>query len=394
MGLSAWAVAAAAAALTLKHRIGLTGANSFEGYGHPRVLAFAVGLWAVMQVIRGRTWWAAALVGAAFVIHPTTALWFGVWVGIAALVADRARRPWFAGGGAAAIAVAAWAIARGPLSAQAVVMDPAWLGVVAGKDYLFPTEWGPTAWAMAAAYVIAVGGTFFWRRSRRVTSVNEPAMVAGLAGLLAVFIATLPATAAHVAIAVQFQVSRILWMFDLVGTVYAVWLLADGGRALGAGARSSRRARSVAVCLIVAALARGAYVKWVEHPARPLVRLDLPDDPWQQALDWLARTPVDTLVVANPGHAWRYGTSVRVGAARDVLLEEVKDTAMSMYSRRVAMHVRERIQAIGDFGTLTDSGALALAARFGASYLVDDRPRSLPVAYRNERFTIYRLRSE
>jgi hypothetical protein len=352
------------------------------------VLAFAIGLWAVVSVARGRTWRALVLVAAAFIVHPTTALWFGVWVGVAGLVADRARRPVLAAGAAAAALLTAWAIGVGPLHAQAVVMDADWLGVVGSKDYLFPDEWSVSSWGMAAAYVAAVAGPFLWRRAGGRLAARETAVIAGLGALLAVFVLTLPATAARVALAVQFQVSRIFWMFDLLGTIYLAGLIVDGPTAKGA---TSKVARAVALTLVVAATARGAYVKWVEHPERPLARASLPADEWQQALGWLAGTPTGSLVIADPGHAWRFGTSVRVGASRDVLLEEVKDTAMSMYSRRVAMHVLERIRAIGDFASLTDAQIAALASRYGASFLVDERPRTLPVAYRNGRFTVYRL---
>ena len=60
---------------------------------------------------------------------------------------------------------------------------------------------------------------------------------------------------------------------------------------------------------------------------------------------WLARQPADVHVLADPGHAWKYGTSVRVAAERDVLLEEVKDSALAIYSRDVAVRVVERAAA-------------------------------------------------
>ena len=44
LGASWWTVAALLVLLTLRHRIAKTGANSLEGYMHPRMLAFAVGL--------------------------------------------------------------------------------------------------------------------------------------------------------------------------------------------------------------------------------------------------------------------------------------------------------------------------------------------------------------
>ena len=46
--------------LTLRHRIARTGANTLEGYMHPRQLAFAIGVAAWVCFLRGRTAWAVA----------------------------------------------------------------------------------------------------------------------------------------------------------------------------------------------------------------------------------------------------------------------------------------------------------------------------------------------
>jgi len=392
LGLSAWAQVAFVAALTLKHRVGLTGANTLEGYAHPRMLAFAVGLTAVVCFLRARPFRAVVLVAAAFVVHPTTALWFAVWIGVALMASERRARAWLLMAAGAGAAAAAWAIGWGPLSAQTVRMDAAWLGVLVGKDYLFATDWPPGMWAVALLYVAVVGGAFGVRRSRGQAHPREGAMVLGLAALVVLFLATLPLVAQRLALAVQFQISRIFWMLDVTATMYAVWGLADArGPAYAVGA-GSRRAAAVAAVLVCFAVARGTWVTWGEHPGRPPVQVGLPRDEWQDAMAWLSGTPSDTYFLADPSHAWRYGTSVRVAAGRDVLLEEVKDTAMAMYSRRVAMGVAERIGAIGDFNALTPASARALADRFDIDYLVTERALDLPVAYRNARFSVYRLR--
>ena len=80
--------------------------------------------------------------------------------------------------------------------------------------------------------------------------------------------------------------------------------------------------------------------------------------------EWIARQPIDTHVLADPGHSWKYGSSVRVAAGRDVLLEDVKDSAIAMYNRDLAVRVVERRRALADFTTLTAEGARALAARY------------------------------
>jgi hypothetical protein len=392
LGLSAWAQLAFVAALTLKHRVGLTGVNTLEGYAHPRMLAFAVGLTAVVCFLRARPIWAVVLVAAAFVVHPTTALWFAVWIGVALIASERRARTWLLIGAGAGAAAAVWAIGWGPLSAQAVRMDAAWLGVLVGKDYLFATDWPPSMWAVALLYVAVVGGVFGVRRARGQAHPREGAMVLGLAALVVLFLATLPLVAQRLAVAVQFQISRIFWMLDVTATMYAVWGLADARGPAGAVGGRWRRAAAVAAVLVCFASARGAWVTWVEHPGRPPVQVGLPPGEWQDAMAWLSHTPSDTHVLANPSHAWRYATTVRVSAGRDVFLEEVKDTAMAMYSRRVAMRVAERIGALGDFGALTPDSARALADRFDLEFLVTERALDLPVAYRNARFSVYRLR--
>jgi hypothetical protein len=107
---------------------------------------------------------------------------------------------------------------------------------------------------------------------------------------------------------------------------------------------------------------------------------------------WLRRQPRDTHVFADPGHGWKYGTSVRVSAERDVLIEEVKDSALAIYSREVAGRVVERTQAVGDFSALTADHARTLAGRYELDFLVTEADLPLPLAYRNQQFRIYSLR--
>ena len=107
---------------------------------------------------------------------------------------------------------------------------------------------------------------------------------------------------------------------------------------------------------------------------------------------WVRRQPTDTHVLADPGHAWKYGTSVRVAAERDVFLEEVKDSALAIYSRDVAVRVVERTAALGDFSVLTPAHALNLATQFDLDILVTEADLPLPVLYRNTEFRIYALR--
>ena len=97
-------------------------------------------------------------------------------------------------------------------------------------------------------------------------------------------------------------------------------------------------------------------------------------------------------MLADPAHAFKYGVSVRVAAARDVLLEDDKDAAIAMYSRAIAQRVVERRKVLADFPALTAPGARALAERYDLNYLITEATLPLPEVYRNAQFRIYALK--
>jgi len=396
LGLSTWAQVALIAAMTLRHRVGLTGVNTLESYMQPRMLAFAIGMAAVSMYLRARIGLSIGLVALAAVVHPTTAVWYAVWLGVAIFVSVPSWRRRIGAAAAMAAVGGVWAVRWGPLAERVVRMDAAWLAVLATKDYLFADTWPASMWFVAALYVAAVLVVFLVRRSTGQLHVRETGLAVGALVLAGIFVATLPLVTNRMALAVQLQISRLFWMLDAFGTIYVVWAAADGwpsrARSATGSQMSGRRAAIVAIVMVCASAGRGAFVMWIEHPGRPVVEVSLPPTDWQDAMNWLRTVPTATHVLADPGHAWRYGTSVRVAASRDVYLEEVKDAALAMYSRGVAMRVAERTAAIGSFDAITPQRARELAQRYELDYLVIERTLDLPLAYRNARFSIYRLR--
>lgn len=379
-----WAVVALGVAFTLRHRIPETSANSLEPYFHPRMLAFGLGTLAVAAVLRGRPWTAVALVAASAPVHVTTALWFAILVGTALAVLDRRMRQL----GVLAMLVAAVLLARaaviGPLSGTLTVMDDVWLQAVEGKDSLFATRWPWWAWAANLSIFGLLAYAYRVRRSRGQSTREDLALLWGATALVALFLVTLPFVAARVALPVQFQISRVFWVIDFLATVYVIGVVADSPT-------RPRRAVAVVAVLIAIALGRGGYIMFVEHPERALVQLHMVDSPWNDAMRWVRRQPQDIHVLADPGHAWKYGTSVRVAAERDVFLESVKDSALAIYSRDVALRVVSRTRDIGEFSTLTAERARGLARRYDLDCLVTEADIPLPVLYRNRQFIIYDL---
>ena len=96
-------------------------------------------------------------------------------------------------------------------------------------------------------------------------------------------------------------------------------------------------------------------------------------------------------VLADAGHAWRYGTSVRVSAGRDVFLEETKDSAVAIYSRDVAVRVVDRIGALGDLSTRGTADVLRLGERYGLTHVVTAGRLDLPLVFENSGFRVYAL---
>jgi hypothetical protein len=385
LGASWWVVGALLLLLTLKHQIARTGANSLEGYMHPRMLAFALGVAALGFLVRQRHAAAWLTTLAAGVMHPTTALWFGVVVTVAFLRSTVDRRH------TATLTMAlpvVLIVTAGTPVFDLRRMDPEWLAVLADKTYLFPSEWPLSIWAVNLSYPIALVLIHRRRRNLGATVPGEAALVLGLLALVALFLLSVPLSAARVALAVQLQISRIFWLLDFAVTAFVAWWLLS----LPVMRPLSRR---VALLVVLGALSltRGAYVLTIET-GRPLVQRTLPETPWTDAMNWLSRQPSSAHVLADPGHAWKYGVGIRQAASKDTFLESIKDSAMAMYDREVAMRVAERSAASTGFDMMTTGDVRALDDRYGFDLFVVEggRPFELPVLYRNARFVIYDLR--
>lgn len=385
LALQAWATLAFLALLTLRHRIAKTGVNTLEGYLHPRMIAFGLGTIAMGALLHQRPALAVAAVGLAGLAHPTTGVWFGLLLFVAAFVARPEWRRWL-GMAAGAGVLAALALLAGPLAPRLVVMDATWLRVLETKDYLFPNAWPIYAWVtnlLSALVLILV-----WRRryQQGLARPVETGLVAGALALVAFFLVTLPFVAAGVALAVQLQIPRVFWLAEFLAFAYLAWVFTR--------AAQRRTVAVVAIALALAAFGRGAYVLLAENPGRPLFGRTMPADDWHDAMRWLRTQPADLHVLADPGHAWKYGSSVRAGAARDVFHEDVKDAALAMYDRDVAMRVDERRALTHRVEEMTEDELWAFAAAHDLDVLVTERDLDLPRLYANARFRIYRLTSE
>jgi hypothetical protein len=366
-----WASVALLVALTLRHAVPDSGTNTLEGYFHPRQLAFALGAMAIAAFLRRRTHASAAALAIAAILHPTTVLWFAICLGVAALVAERQFRLALIALAVAAAAGAVWAVTAGPLAPRLVVMDEAWLMALADKDYLFPLRWSWDAWLVNLAYLPVI--LWIYR--------------------------SMPLNAAGVALAVQLQPGRVFWVLDFVAVAYLVWRIGEGDTHLFRPIEEPKevnvrvsRAVWLAAALLLFSVTRGGYLYLVMFPDRPVAEVYLRDDDWGRAMAWAQTTDVKSGWLADPIHAAIYGSSVRLAGRRDVLVEALKDGALGLYDRAVAMRTQERLEAIGNFDAMTTAHARALAGRYDLDYLITEQRLQLPVAFESGALRVYTLR--
>ncbi len=381
-----WAAVALLAALTLRHAVPDSGTNTLEGYFHPRQLAFGLGVLALAAFLRRRHAGVVLALAASGALHPTTAAWFAIALGVAVFVAEPPLRTRLAVAAGAAAAMAVWTVTAGPLAPRLTIMDDAWMAALGEKDYIFPLRWSWDAWAVNAAFVPAILLLHGARQRAGVATAQDRGLVAGCLALAAVFAVAVPLTAARVALAVQLQPGRVFLVLDFVTVLYAVWWLAEGGRA------RARRGRLVAVALALASAVRGGYQKVVLFPDRPVAQVTVRDDDWGRVMAWAQTTEVGSGWLADPLHAAVYGTSVRLAGRRDVFVEAFKDAALGMYDRDVALRTQERYAAIRDYHLLTAARARELAARYRLDYFVTEQLLDLPVAFSSGRLFVYTIR--
>jgi hypothetical protein len=379
-----WTSVALLAAFTLRHAIARSGTNTLEGYFHPRVLAFALGAAAIALFLRRRMAGPLVLLVAAFALHPTTALWLIVWLTASAAIVYPSLRRYLAILAAAAVIAAVWALTAGPLAGRLSIMDPEWRQMLASKDYLFPLEWPAYAWMINLGYLPVIAWIYRRRSRSGLVDAPERALVLGSSALAAVFGCALVLHAIGVTLAIQLQPARLFWMFDTLAIIYAVWLIAEGGR--GTFLKGPQLTATLVICF---SIVRGAYV--MTESGRTAVQVSLRDDDWGKVMGFARTTEKDSGWLAHPLHAVLYGTSVRVAGERDVFVEAVKDAAIGMYDRDIAVRTTRRLAAVPDFTKLTASEAQRLGAEFHLNFIVTEEPLDLPLAFESGAIRVYRL---
>ena len=160
---------------------------------------------------------------------------------------------------------------------------------------------------------------------------------------------------------------------------YLAWWL-DRRRAADAAARCARRVALVAAIAHRRAV-RGLYVLRVETGGRSS-QSTLPPDDWTDAMTLArARSRRPWHVLADPGHAWKYGVErPRRGAQGHVARERQGHGAGDVRSGRGDARRANEPPRSRDFDAFTTGDVRALGARFGLDVLVVDAQPDLRAA--------------
>lgn len=205
----------------------LLAAGTYGGYGAfryaedlltARSLAEALVVSALALQLHGRKAWGLATAVLAFLVHPLMAL-PGLLVLACLAMPKRLALTATAMGVVAVGLIALWAAHALPHTGLLAVIDPPWLNVVRERSvFLFLPLWRGADWANAARPLLSLGLTAVVLRDVRVRALCGAAGLVGATGLAVAFIA---ATVGPVALLLQSQPWRWIWVAGFAGVLLA-----------------------------------------------------------------------------------------------------------------------------------------------------------------------------
>jgi hypothetical protein len=398
------AVSLVAALLTLP--VSGTGITLADQYLHPRTLATAAILAAIVAVIDRRFWIAALLLAVAFAIHAIMAS-FGIsfcaflaWTLHSGYVRSRTARPIAA---VMLLPVGAFAFVKGhfhgPFSWIFEPSSDAWRRAAATRSFYFLTRWEWYEWlGIFAPLVLLVSlryfglSEFFQRYARSESGIpprsnsadhHSTALVPLLSALIyyGVFqtvvglLVMLPPSLERLR---PFEPMRYLHL------LYLVMFLSFGGLIGGWFARKVSQSPSaffrrpmIPVLLFFVLVAAGmSYAQLQMFPATSHLELPgvAPGNAWVQAFGWIRQnTPVDSLFALDPHYVELPGEDYhgfRALAERSALADYVKDGGMAARVPRLAPRWLKEVEAQSGWPNFQAADFARLKKEFGVNWVI------------------------
>jgi hypothetical protein len=357
----------------------------FDQYLHPRAIATALILGAIVAVLERRTALAAALLLVSVVVHPLMGaygvsycaiLWIARWLRRRA--PQPARMPVSAMG---VVAAPLW-IFQGP--------SPAWRLALATRDYYFLGRWTWYEWLGAIAPIFILWLMARW--ARRVGR-EEISLLAGCGAVFAVFQLAVACIVLLTPKLVRLTPMQPMRYLHLVYILMAVL----GGGLIG---EKLLRAKIWRWALLFVPLAFGMF-----RAQRSLFsgtdHLELPgvasSNPWLEAFAWVRQnTPIDAYFALDPYYMQLPDEdyhSFRALAERSELADAVKDAAVATQVPSLAPEWQQQTEAAASWNHFQKADFLRLQQQFGVNWIVVQGAgvAGLECPYRNRAVAVCRL---
>jgi hypothetical protein len=359
-----------------------------DQYLHPRTLATAAILAAIVAVIDRRFWIAGILLALAFAIHAIMAS-FGISLCAFLFLNQRASSRRSSG-----IPIAVFALPLGWIFEPA---SDAWYQAAATRGFYFPTHWHWYEWlGVFAPLVIIYGYKIFMERRDRATN-NGAVLPSLLSSLLHYGIFQ---TAAGLLIMLPRSLER-LRPFEPMRYLHLLYLLSFliTGGLVGRYVVDRRLYRWLLLLLPLSAVMFCAQREM--YPASAHLELPgvAPQNAWSQAFAWIRQnTPTDSLFALDPHYMTLPGEDYhgfRALAERSALADYEKDAGMAARVPRLAPRWLREVNAQSGWRNFQAADFQRLRIEFGVTWVIlyaQDEPReAMTCPYRNGPLHVCRL---
>lgn len=334
-----------------------------DQYLHPRTLATALILAAIVAVIDRKPWMSGLLLLLAFSIHAIAAC-FGI--SFCLFLAWTLRRP--------ALDLRSSALLLLPLSWLFEPASDAWRQAAATRGFYFLGTWHWYEWLGVVAPLLLLLAFFALLRRRTLAvagSVLRPFILStlyfGVFQMCAGLLIMLPSALARLR---PFEPMRYLHL------VYLLFFLTAGG--LCGGYLLDRRFYRW-LLLFVPLIAGMFYAQRHMYSASPHLELPFvsPGNSWLRAFDWVRQTtPLDSYFALDPHYETLPGEDYhgfRALAERSALADYEKDAGMAARVPNLAPRWLREVTALNGWRTFQSSDFERLRSQFGVNWILLSR---------------------
>jgi hypothetical protein len=355
----------------------------FDQYLHPRAIATALILWAILAILDRRMVLTCVLLAAGVVVHPIMGV-FGVSFCVMLWIAGMRTRQSVETPTPATVAfgIAPVWIFEGP--------SAAWRQALNTRNYYFLGRWTWYEWLGAIAPIFIL-----WAIARCARRADRHPL-ARLAGCAAFFAAFQLAAACVVLLTPAIVRLTPMQPMRYLHLVY-IFMAILGGGLIGEKLLRGHAWRWVALFLPLAAgmfIAQRSLFAGTEHIELPGVASH---NPWLRAFAWVrGNTPVDAYFALDPYYMRLPGEdyhSFRALAERSELADSMKDAAVATQVPDLAPLWQQQTQAAAGWKHFKKQDFLQLQQEFGVNWIVVQSPgvEGLDCPYQNEAVAVCRL---